>query len=38
MVKSDLERDVYFSSAIVDMYGNCGKTLNTREVFDCLLN
>ncbi|GMY13683.1 pentatricopeptide repeat-containing protein At5g39680 [Fagus crenata] len=38
MLKSDLECDVFVSSAMVDMYGKCGKILNARKVFDCLQN
>ncbi|KAF5457147.1 hypothetical protein F2P56_021276 [Juglans regia] len=36
MLKSDLDCDVFVSSAIVDMYGKCGNILNARKVFDCL--
>ncbi len=32
MLKSDLECDVFVNSAMLDMYGKCGKILNTRKV------
>ncbi|XP_075675172.1 pentatricopeptide repeat-containing protein At5g39680 [Castanea sativa] len=38
MLKSDLECDVFVSSAMVDMYGKCGKILYAKKVFDCLQN
>jgi pentatricopeptide repeat protein len=38
MLKSDLECDVFVSSAIIDMYGKCGNILNARKVFDSLQN
>ncbi|GAV61711.1 PPR domain-containing protein/PPR_2 domain-containing protein/DYW_deaminase domain-containing protein [Cephalotus follicularis] len=34
MLKSDVECDEFIRSAIINMYGKCGKVLNARKVFD----
>ncbi|XP_062009897.1 pentatricopeptide repeat-containing protein At5g39680 [Rosa rugosa] len=36
MMKADIECDVFLSSAIIDMYGKCGKVWNAVKIFDGL--
>ncbi|CAL9014419.1 unnamed protein product, partial [Prunus brigantina] len=36
MLKTDIDCDVFLSSAMIDMYGKCGKVLNALKVFDGL--
>ncbi|POO00517.1 DYW domain containing protein [Trema orientale] len=37
MLKSDIECDAFVNSAIMDMYGKCGKLVNAAKIFECLL-
>ncbi|XP_012489585.1 pentatricopeptide repeat-containing protein At5g39680 [Gossypium raimondii] len=36
ILTSDVELDVFVNSAIINMYGKCGKVINARKTFDCL--
>ncbi|KAM2014732.1 pentatricopeptide repeat-containing protein At5g39680 [Malus sylvestris] len=36
MLKNDIKCDVFLSSAMIDMYGKCGKVSNAANVFDRL--
>ncbi|PON70473.1 DYW domain containing protein [Parasponia andersonii] len=37
MLKTDIECDAFVNSAIMNMYGKCGKLVNAAKIFECLL-